>query len=462
MDVIEKTNEGLSRAFTVTVPAAELDERLVRRLEEIKGQVHLKGFRPGKAPVSFLKKMYGKSMMGEVIEHLVTETSQKVLDDNEIQPAQPPHPHFEGDIEDVRAGKADLHYELHVEALPKFDPADVSELKIERKVAEIVEDDIEKALETLAEQQKEYTPREEGEAAEDGDRLDIDFLGKLDGEPFEGGKGEGIKLVIGANQFIPGFEEQLKGAKAGEERVLKVTFPEDYGAEHLSGKDAEFDVKVNAVEAPQETKIDDEFAKKLGLESLEDLRKNLRERFESDYKAQSRLHAKRAILDQLDEAHSFELPGGMVDQEFDAIWRQVEGSELDEEDKTKSEDELKADYRKIAERRVRLGLVLAEIGKRAGVQVPSEELQGAVQQQALREAQTLRMQGQDVTPQQVLEFYRQNPQALAQIRAPLYEEKVVDFILERATVTDVTVSKDELFADPDSDMAVEGGEAAEA
>jgi len=453
MEVIEKSAEGLSRAFTVKVPASELDARLTERLEEMKGQVHLKGFRPGKAPVSFLKKRFGKDMMGEIIQSVVTETNQKVLDERELRPARQPHFHPEGDIEKVQKGEADLEYELHVEVLPQFEPMDVKGLEIERKVADVPDEDVDEALQNLAEQQREYAPREEGAGAEDGDQVDIDFLGKIDGEPFEGGAGDGVKLKLGSNQFIPGFEEQLLGVKTDDEKTIEVTFPEDYPSEELKGKAATFDVTVNAVEAPQEVSIDEDFAKRMDFDSLEDLKKAVRERFERDFAAQSRMHAKRSILDKLDEAHDFELPQGMVDQEFEQIWRQVESSELDEEDKAKSEEDLKADYRKIAERRVRLGLVLAEIGKRADVRVPQDELSNALQQQAMREAQMMRMQGHDVSPQQVLEFYRDTPGAIEQIRAPLYEEKVVDYILELGEVTETKVSKDELFADPDEDEA---------
>ena len=445
MEVTEKSAEGLDRKFQVKVSAAELDEKLVARLEEIKGQVHLKGFRKGKAPVSFLRKMYGKGVMGEIVQEIVAETSQKAFSERDLQPASQPHPHFHSDMEDVIAGKSDLEYDVHAEILPTFEPMDVSELKLTRLVADVPEEDIEDALKKVAEQQTSYAARDEGAKAEDGDMTVIDFVGRLDGEEFEGGQGEGVSLVLGSNSFIPGFEDQLVGVKAGDEVTVKVTFPEDYNAEQLAGKDAEFEVKVNEVKAPEAVAIDDELAKKLGLDDLAALKQRLTERIESEYKQLSRGHLKRALLDKLDAAHDFELPKGMVDAEFGQIWQQVEAAERDEEDKDKTEDELKEEYRKIAERRVRLGLVLAEIGKKADVQVPQEDLQREMINMARA------YPGQE---REVLEFYQKNPQAVQQLRAPLFEEKVVDYIFERAEVAEEKVSKEKLMEDPEGDEAI--------
>jgi len=453
MEVTEVSADGLERKFNVKVPASELDKKLTAKLEEIKGQVHLKGFRKGKAPVSFLKKMYGKGMMGEIVQELVTETSRKAFTDRDLQPASEPHPHFKNDIDDVVAGNADLEYDVHAEILPEFEPSDVSKLELTKPVAEIPDEDVTEALQNLADQQKSYTPRGKTAKAKDGDMVVINFVGKLDGEEFSGGKGEGHELVLGSGSFIPGFEEQVVGAKTGDDLDVKVTFPEDYNADELAGKEAVFDVHVSEVKEPEDVAIDDALAEKLGLENLEDLKKRITERIEDDYKQLSRGHVKRLLLDKLDAAHDFELPKGMVDAEFEQIWRQVEGAERDEEDKDKTEEELKDEYRKIAERRVRLGLVLAEIGKRAEVEVPSNELQQAIQGQAMREAQMMQAQGQDISPQQILQFYQQNPGAIAQIRAPLFEEKVVDYILERAEVTEKKVSKEELMEDPEGEDA---------
>lgn len=442
MEVTETSAEGLDRKFTVKVPASELDEKLVARLEEIKGQVHLKGFRKGKAPVSFLKKMYGKGVMGEIVQEIVTETSQKAFTDRNLQPAGSPHPHFHSDMDEVIAGKADLEYDVHAEILPEFEPMDVSTLKLTRPVADIPEEDIQEALQRIADQQTTYAPRKEAQKSKKGDMLTINYVGSIDGEEFDGGKGEKVDIVLGSDTFIPGFEKQLTGAKAGEDVKVEVTFPEDYGAKDLAGKDAVFDVNVLEVKEPEKVEIDDELAKKMGLDSLDDLKARIKERIEADYKQLSRGHLKRALLDKLDDAHDFELPKGMVDSEFDQIWRQVEAAGRDEEDEDKSEDELKEEYRKIAERRVRLGLVLAEIGKRADVQVPAEDLQREMINMARA------YPGQE---REILEFYQKNPAAVQQIRAPLYEEKVVDYIFERAEVKDKKVSKEKLMEDPDGE-----------
>lgn len=442
MEVIEKSTEGLERTFTVKVPATELDEKLVNKLEEIKGQVHLKGFRKGKAPVSFLKKMYGKGMMGEIVQEIVTETSQKAFSDRDLQPAGSPHPHFHSDMEEVIAGKADLEYDVHAEILPEFEPMDVSTLKLTKPVAEIPEEDINEALERIADQQTSYSPRKETQKSKKGDMLSIDYVGRIDGEEFAGGKGEKVDIVLGSDTFIPGFEKQLIGAKGGEDVEVKVTFPEDYNAKDLAGKEAVFDVKVLEVKEPEKVEIDDDLAKKMGVDSLDDLKERIKERIETDYKQLSRGHIKRALLDKLDDAHEFELPKGMVDAEFDQIWKQVESAGRDEEDEGKSDEELKEEYRTIAERRVRLGLVLAEIGKRADVQVPQEDLQREMINMARA------YPGQE---KEILEFYQKNPAAVQQLRAPLFEERVVDYIIERAEVTDKTVSKEKLMEDPEGE-----------
>ncbi|GGD04457.1 trigger factor [Aquisalinus flavus] len=444
MEVIEKSTEGLSREFTVKVPAKELDAKLTAKLEEMKGQVHLKGFRPGKAPVSFLKKMYGKSMMGELIQETMKEAQAKALDENKLQPAMAPHPHIdESKIKDVLEGKADLEYDIHVEVLPTFEPMDVTGMALTRLVAEPGDDEVQETLDNIAKQNRDFKPRGKTAKAKDGDRLIIDFVGKLDGEEFEGGKGEDQPLELGSGRFIPGFEEQLVGVKTGEEKTIDVTFPEEYQAPHLAGKVATFDVTVKEVQAPQDTEINDEMAKNLGFDDLEALKTTIRERLQSELDSQSRLHLKRAILDKLDDNHDFDLPKGMVEAEFDQIWRQVQQTELDEEDKSKSEDELREEYHKIAERRVRLGLVLAEIGKAQKVDVPQEDMNRAFQQQA---------QQYGIPAKQLAEFYQQNPQAIQQLRAPIFEDKVIDYIIGEAKIEEKKVSKAELMEDPDDDV----------
>ena len=325
---------------------------------------------------------------------------------------------------------------------PERSNSSLTTLKLERPVAEVPEEDLQDALKNIASQQKTYKARGTTSKSKADDMVVIDFEGRLDGVAFEGGKGEKVDLVLGSNSFIPGFEDQLIGVKTGQELDVTVTFPEEYNEASLAGKEAVFAVTVHEVKAPEDVAIDDALAEKLGLKDLKDLEEKVGERISEEYAQLSRGHIKRSLLDKLDSAHDFELPETMVEAEFSQIWSQIENAERDEEDKDKSEDELKAEYRTIAERRVRLGLVLAEIGKAGEVEVPNEDLQREIINAARQ------FPGQE---REVLEFYRTNPQAMAQIRAPIFEEKVVDHILEKASVTDKTVSKEELMKDPEGD-----------
>ena len=442
MEVTETNAEGLSRTFKVTVSAAELAAKLDSRIEEIRPQMNLKGFRPGKVPSAHVEKMFGKSIMSELIEGLVAETNQKALEDAEVRPASQPAVDMEGDIEPVLEGKADLAYSLNVDVMPEFEPTDIKVIEIERPVTPVADADVDDALQKLAEQNQQYKPRGKTAKAKDGDAVVIDFVGKIDGEAFEGGAAEEQTVVIGAGRFIPGFEEQLVGVKTDDETELNVTFPEDYQAENLKGKDAVFEVKVREVRMPKKAEIDEDFAKNFGLESLEQLREMMTSQIQNEHDTASRQKAKRFLLDALDEKHSFDLPPKMVEQEFKQIWDQLqqekEAGNLDEDDASKSDDELEKEYRAIAERRVRLGLVLAEIGRIAEVQITDQEVQQAVI------AEARKFPGQE---REVVEFFQKNPGALAQVRAPIYEEKVVDHILEVAKVTDKEVAKDDLFAE---------------
>jgi trigger factor len=444
MQITETVSEGLRREYKVVVPMGDLDAKVTARLEEMKPKMHLKGFRPGKAPVSFLKKQYGKSMMGEVVEQAVNDGSAKAISDNALKPAFQPRVEAVGEIEKVIEGKADLEFTVTVDLMPDFDITDLSKMKVERLVSDVTDADIDEALKRLAEQSRTYSPRAEDASAELDDIVKIDFVGRVDGEEFAGGKGEGFDLTLGSGQFIPGFEEQIIGAKTGETRDVKVTFPADYPEAKLAGKDAVFAVTVKEVKAPDEAKADDELAKRLGLESLGVLKDRVREQVKTDFTRATRVHLKRRILDALDTTHSFELPPAMVESEFNSIWSQVE-AELKREGKTaadegKSEDDLKKEYHDIAERRIRLGLVLARIGEQNGLTVPADELQRAIAQRARQ------FPGQE---QQVFEYYTKNPQAQAEIRAPIFEDKVVDFITELADVTDRKVDRETLFMDPD-------------
>ncbi|MES2472952.1 MAG: trigger factor [Pseudomonadota bacterium] len=444
MQINETVSQDLHKQFTVTVPASELDSRVNARLEEMKPRMNLKGFRPGKAPVSFLKKQFGKSIMGEVVEAAVNEGSQKAIADNKLKPALQPRVEPVGSVEDVVDGKADLTFKVIVDLMPEFETTDPSKLTVERLTADVADADINEALDRLAKNVRNHVTKD-GAAAKD-DVAVIDYEGSIDGVPFAGGKGEDFSLTLGSGTFIPGFEDGLIGAKAGEQRDVKVTFPAEYHAPEMAGKDAIFAVTVKEVKVPEEAGIDDELAKKLGLDDLATLKDRVREQLTSDFKSASRLHLKRRVLDALDNAHDFPLPPAMVDHEFSNIWAQVE-EELKREGKTaadegKTEDELRAEYRKIAERRVRLGLVLGKLGEQNGISIAGDEVQRAIM------ARARQFPGQE---QQVFQFYANNPQAQAEIRAPLFEDKVVDFIAELATVNERKVDKETLFADPEDE-----------
>lgn len=447
MEVTETKAEGLSRTFEVKVSAAELEQRLDTRIEEIRPQMRLKGFRPGKVPASHVKRMFGKSIMQELIEGLVTETNQKAIEDAEVRPAAQPEFHMESNLEEVIEGRADLAYHLHVDIMPEFEPVDPTSLKVERPVADVSEEEVDAALQRLAEQNTQYEARGKTAKAREGDAIVIDFLGKVDGEPFEGGKAEEQVVVIGSGRLIPGFEDQLVGLKAGEETEIEVTFPEEYSAEALAGKDAVFEIKVHEVRAPKTPQIDEDFAKGLGTEGLDQLKALVTDQIQGEYVGASRAKAKRSLLDALDAAHEFELPEKMVEQEFNQIWSQLqqekEAGRLDPEEADKPDEELEKDYRKIAARRVRLGLVLAEIGRLNDIQITEQEVQNAMI------AEARRFPGQE---REVMEFFQKNPGATANLRAPIYEEKVVDYILGVAEVTEKTVSKDDLFAEDEVEL----------
>lgn len=449
MQVVEKLNEGLSRVLEVTIPKDELTSKLNAKVAEIAPKMNIKGFRPGKVPAAHVRKVYGKELMGEIIQETLNETTQKAMDDAKIRPASQPELKPIGDIEGVIAGNADLAYEIAVEMMPIFTPVEPNTIELNRPTYEASDADIDEALKSVVSGNKQYEEKKgKGKAAakaEDGDKLIIDFVGKIGDEAFDGGSAEGAELVIGSGMFIPGFEEQLIGAKKGEVKTLNVTFPEDYGAKNLAGKEATFETTVQDILAPKDGEADDELAKSLGLESLQALKDILKTQLEQQYKAASRFKMKRQLLDVLDEKHDFDLPQRMLDAEFQGIWAQVEqdkaNGQLAEEDANKSEQELRDEYMKIAERRVRLGLVLAEIGTRQNVQVTDQEVSQAIMNEARN------YPGQE---KQVFDFYRQNPAAAAQIRAPIYEEKVCDFIFTQAKVTDTPVSKEELLKEDEA------------
>jgi len=400
-------------------------------------------------PVAHLRKVYGRSVMADVLQNAVNEANQKIVADNKLRLALEPRIEFPEDkavVDRALDAKADLAFKVALEVLPSFELADLSDVSLTKYVAKPSDAEIDESLERMAGQSRPFADKGEDAAAETGDRVTIDFVGRIDGTEFEGGKGEGINLELGSNSFIPGFEDQLVGAKAGESRLVKVTFPEAYGAEQLAGKDAEFDVTVQKVQAPGEVKIDDEFAEGLGMESLEKLREAVSKAIGSDYEAVTRRKLKKELLDALDGKYAFDLPPSLVHQEFASVWAQVEqdlknrGKSFEDEDTT--EEKAQAEYRKIAERRVRLGLVLAQVGESADIKVSDEEVNQALI------ARVRQFPGQE---QQVWDFYRKNAQALAELRAPLFEEKVVDHVLAQVKLVEEPVSKEALFADEDAE-----------
>lgn len=448
MQVTETSSDGLKRELQIVIPAAELDATLNKKIDEVKDRVQIKGFRPGKVPPAHIRKVYGRSMMAEIIQETVTNSSRDALVERDERPAMQPDIKLtedEKEIEEVISGKADLSYTMSFEILPKVEVMDFKSIKIERPVAKIEKDEIEKRLQELVESSASYEASEGREAQLD-DQVTLDFVGSIDGEEFEGGKAEGAPLILGKGQFIPGFEEALVGAKAGEERKVEVTFPEEYGAEHLAGKDAVFEVKVNEVAEPKLPEIDDEFAKKLGMENLDKLKDAIESQLKDQYQQFSDNKTKKALLDILNEGHGLDLPPSLVDREFDGIWKQVidqlERAEKTFEDEGKTEDEARAEYREIAERRVRLGIVLSHIGEDAEITVSEDELKQGLM------AQARQFPGQE---QQLYEFYQKNPAALTELRAPIFEDKVVAYILELADVSETDVSPEELMKQDDED-----------
>lgn len=445
MEVTETTADGLKRELKVVINAKDLDQRLSDRLKELKDQVRIKGFRPGKVPVTHLRKVYGRSVMAEVMQQAVSETSQQALEARAERPAFQPDielPDDGAEIEKVIAGDADLAYTMSFEVLPEIELEDFSKIKLEKQYCDVDEKDIDKGVENLIENAITFEPKKG--VAKDGDQLTLDFKGEIDGEPFEGGEAEDAPVVLGQGSFIPGFEEALTGAKAGQSLKVETKFPDDYPAEHLAGKDVVFAVDVKQVAKPVRPEADDALAKTMGFEKLDELREAVKGRLADELEAASRTKLKRALLDVLDETYGFDLPQKLVDNEFETIWRQVTsdlertGTTFEDEDTT--EEEARKHYQNIASRRVRLGLMLSEVGEKNEITVADEEVNRALMDRIRQ------FPGQE---RDVYEFYQQNPQALAELRAPIFEDKVVDFILELVKLTEKKVSRDELFKMPD-------------
>jgi len=442
MQITETSSEGLKRTLQVVVPAGEISKRFDERLDDLKDRVQLKGFRKGKVPTPHLKKMYGRSVMVEVLQETVRDTSSQALADRKMRPAMQPDvsfPEDDAEMERVLAGQADLSYSMSFEVLPPIPLANFEDLKLEKFVAEVDDEAVQKGIDDLVERSVSHTA-EEGRAAQTGDRVTLDFVGKIDGEAFEGGTAEDAPIVLGQGNFIPGFEEGLTGVKAGDEKDIAATFPDDYPVETLKGKAATFSIKVKEVAAPVRPAVDEEFAKTLGATDLNQLKEFLRERIGREYAGASRQKLKRDLLDQLEKVHSFELPPSLVEAEFNGIWKQLEES-LKRAGKTfadegKTEEEAREEYRKLAERRVRLGLVIGEIADKNDLKITQDEMRRALMEQARR------FPGQEKA---VYEYFEKTPGALAELRAPIFEDKVVDFVIDKAKPVERKVSRDELF-----------------
>jgi trigger factor len=451
MQVTETLNEGLKHEFKVNVPASDLDAKADARLVDMKDKVRLNGFRPGKVPVAHLKKIYGRSVMAETIDQTIRDTNTQLFTERGFRLAAEPKvtmPTEAKEVEELLSGKSDLTYTVAIEVVPQIKLADFKGFSLEKPVAEITDTEINEAIQRIADANRSYAAKGEGAKAESGDRVTINFTGRINGEVFEGGTGEGIQVVIGTGQFIPGFEEQLIGIGAGETRTLKVAFPKNYMSEKLAGQPAEFETTATAIEAPQKTEINDEFAKSLGMESLDKLKDAARERLAAEFTGATRQKVKRTLLDRLDEAHQFEAPPTLIEEEFNLMWNSIK-AEMESSGKTfadenTTEEASKEEYRKIADRRVRLGLVLSDIGEKNKITVTDDEVSRAVIERARQ------MPGRE---KEVWDFYRNNAQALAQLRAPIFEDKVVDFILELANVTEKKVSREELFRDEDAEKS---------
>jgi trigger factor len=449
MQVTETLADGLKREYRVVVPATDLDAKVNARLDDLKGRVRINGFRPGKVPVSHLKRVYGRAVMAETIDETVREANASIVSEHGFKLAREPKvtlPEAEAEVNALVEGKSDLSYSVAIEILPKIELADFSGISLEKLTAPVTDEEVDAALNRLAEQSRPFEDKGEGAKAETGDKVTVSFTGTIDGKPFEGGTGEDIAVEIGSNSFIPGFEEQLVGIGAGETRTVKASFPENYLTKDLAGKEASFEVTAKSIAAPGKVTVDDAFAKSLGMESLEKLNEALRERITREHAAESRRKVKRKLLDALDERHKFELPPTLVEEEFENVWRTVT-SDLEAQKKTfadenTTEEAARAEYRGIAERRVRLGLVLSEIGAKNDLKVTDDEMNRAVMERARQ------FPGQE---QRIWEYYRKSPEALASLRAPLYEEKVVDFLLELVKSSEKTVSREELYRDDDED-----------
>lgn len=451
MQVTETLTDGLRREFRVVIPASELDSKVSERIDELKGRVRINGFRPGKVPAAHLRRMYGRSAMAEAIEAAMRDVNAKIVADNNFRLALQPKvtlPEDEKAVEAVIEGKSDLAYTVAMEILAPIEVIDFKTIDLTRLSTDATDAEVDEGLKRIAEQNRPYAAKDEGARAEKDDRVTISFRGTIDGTPFEGGSAEDVAVLIGSGTFIPGFEDQLIGIGAGENRNVEVTFPENYPAQHLAGKAAVFDVTAKSIESPREIAIDDEFAKSLGLDSLDKLKSAVRERIQREHDSVSKQRVKRALFDVLDERHTFPLPPALVEQEFENLWKTVQSEMQDQgrtfADENTTEEKEREEYHRIADRRVRLGLLLDEIARKNEISVSEDEIRRAVIEHVRQ------YPGRE---KELLDMFRSNPEALASIRAPLIENKVTDFILALAKVTEKKVPREELYR-PEEDEKV--------
>ncbi len=431
MQVTELAADGLKRQFKIVVPAGDLSAKVDERLVEMARTAQMPGFRPGKVPVGLLKKQYGQALFGEAVEQAVNSSTAKAIEDRGLKPALQPRV----DLKQLEEGK-DVEFEVAIEVLPEIGKLDFSDIELERLKAVVPDKDVDEAIERVAKANREQKPVDPPRPAQKGDAIKLDFVGSVDGTEFPGGAAQDYTLELGSASFIPGFEDQLIGAEVGKPVDVKVTFPADYGNTELAGKEAVFKCTIKEIHEFVDKPADDELAKKNNFENLEAMRKAVGERIGQDYARISRSMIKRQLLDKLAEAHKFAVPEGLVEGEFKAIWQRIEEAKKAGEKLEDDEDKMRQEYRDIAERRVRLGLLLADVGRSNSIEVTPEELNQAVMREAMR------YPGQE---RQVLEFYGKNAELKEQLRAPIFEEKTVDFILELAKVADKPVTPEELL-----------------
>ena len=440
MEVKELKSKGLKREFSITIGIDDIKEKKIKKLQDIASKAKIDGFRPGKVPTSHIEKLYGQSVMVEVIEETVSEASQSVLQDRDLRAAVKPEVKLGSDMNEVIEKNKDLIFTMNCEVLPEIEITDFSKIKLDKPVSKPTEKDIKDALEYLAKQNKSFKEVPEKTKSKDGDQVTIDYIGKIDDIAFAGGTANDANLVLGSKSFIDNFEDQLIGLKKGDKKLVNVKFPDNYQSSDLAGKDATFDVEIKKVSKAEDSKVNDDLAKNLGMEDLKTLKKNLEERIQQDFDSAARMKLKDSLLDVLEKKHKFKLPESMVNQEFDQMWNQLQ-QQLDQQKKELkdlelSEKEIRKNYTEISEKRVCTGLLIAEIGKQNNIQLEDKDINKALQ---------LEMQKYPGQEKEILDYYQKNQDAIRQLTAPVFEDKVIDFILEKVNLKDVKVSREDLF-----------------